>query len=240
MVHPRGKRLFKPIRLAAIREIRRKIIETPGQYSHAQVQRELGLSRQTYLRYFELASQDLTEDLHKLAMNQGDLIRQAAILRERLGQTWAGMRELSNNSSLDPKTRDSMLNAKLASVKLAVMLMKLHDEVAVAYSPTGMVTRSYLSREQQFQQQQQLMDGHNLDDEDDDFEDDEEEEDDVESESESKSSPSPTYSMLGLDPSQFTEQELRYGFAMRWIKGVMTRVDLSDLQRSYYERGKGY
>ncbi|HEX6282798.1 MAG TPA: hypothetical protein VFZ67_11270 [Nitrososphaera sp.] len=200
---------FKPSRLAAIREIRRKIIEAPGQYSHAQIQRELGLSRQTYLRYFELASQDRTEDLHKLAMNQGDILRQAAILRKRLGQTWAEIRELSNNSQFDPKTRDSMVNAKLASVKLAVMLMKLHDEVAVAYSPSGMVTRSYVSREQ-------------------------------EEEEEHSQEQSLTYSTPGLDPGQFFDQELRDGFAMRWVKGVMTRIDISDLQHLYYERGKGY
>lgn len=234
---------FKPSRLAAIREIRRKIIEAPGQYSHAQIQRELGLSRQTYLRYFELASQDRTEDLHKLAMNQGDILRQAAILRKRLGQTWAEIRELSNNSQFDPKTRDSMVNAKLASVKLAVMLMKLHDEVAVAYSPSGMVTRSYVSREQeqsqqQLQQQQQLMTEHNLDDEDDEEEDDVEDEE--EEEEEHSQEQSLTYSTPGLDPGKFFDQELRNGFAMTWVKGVMTRIDISDLQHLYYERGKGY
>lgn len=167
-------------------------------------------------------------------MNQGDLLRHAAIWRKRLGQTWAEIRELSNNSQLDPKTRDSMVNAKLASVKLAVMLMKLHDEVAVAYSPSGMVTRSYVSREQeqsqqQLQQQEQLMTGHNLDDED------EEEEEEEHSQEQSL-----TYSTPGLDPGKFFDQELRNGFAMTWVKGVMTRIDISDLQHLYYERGKGY
>lgn len=167
-------------------------------------------------------------------MNQGDLLRQAAILRKRLGQTWAEIRELSNNSQLDPKTRDSMVNAKLASVKLAVMLMKLHDEVAVDYSPSGMMTRSYVSREQeqsqqQLQQQQQLMTEHNLDDE-----------DDEEEEEEHSQEQSLTYSTPGLGPGQIFDQELRDGFAMRWVKGVMTRIDISDLQHLYYERGKGY
>jgi hypothetical protein len=55
-------------------------------------------------------------------------------LRERLAITWEEVRALSNNSEIDAEERESRVNTKLEAVKLAVMPMKLHDDVVYHHS----------------------------------------------------------------------------------------------------------
>lgn len=118
-------------------------MERATTYSHAEIKRELGLPRQTYLRYFKEASLELTDSFQKLAINQEELLRQIAILRERIAQVWEEIRDLSNNKDLDAKQRDSMVNAKMQSVSLARTLMQIDDEIAFVHAPDGKVTKWY-------------------------------------------------------------------------------------------------
>jgi hypothetical protein len=113
-----------PARKAAINEIRRRLIEQ-NQSSH-QIMAELHLPERTFRRYRTAALKPLIQRL--AAIDHQQLVEQSAILLARVESSLERMTALATDKDLDPKQRDSMIQAEREVLRLASFLLEVAKE----------------------------------------------------------------------------------------------------------------
>jgi hypothetical protein len=194
-----------------------------------------------------------------------------AVYLKRMAQGYDEITELSRDSSIDAKERDSRIEAIKAGQSLAGRLLKIPIWIIQQYNEgqrkgepiaLGKVNNKALANNSETQEVTSASSLNELEDDidyEDDEDDDEEGEpkvftadllnnDNIENSEEVKSTTpgsigpdgeaTPTMSAIDGNLHGYSEQEISDTFAMRWINGVMTKIDLTDVIRKAYEKGK--
>src|SRR5215208_6432779 len=113
---------LKPRRTAAINEIKRRVLDKAQ--SSSEIMQALGLAERTYYRYLDMAFKDEYIEFDKLVTEQ-DLTFYLAVYAKRMAQAYDEITELSRDSSIDAKERDSRIEAIKARQSLAGRLLKI-------------------------------------------------------------------------------------------------------------------
>lgn len=116
-----------PKRRAALREIRRKIIEG---HTHSEIRQQLGLAERTYFRYVHAAFKEDRERLEQSITND-EILNQIAICEERFSSLYANAQSMATNPQIEPETR---IVAQDQAASLATGILKLREESATAIS----------------------------------------------------------------------------------------------------------
>jgi hypothetical protein len=127
-------------------EIRRMVIEGN---SYNEIQSKLGLSKRTFYRYLNSIFDKDRQVLSKV--NEGEVMTQAAILRDRYADIYQTLDEISKDRNIDAEQR---INACAARAELSRSITKIYTE-----APTFIVIqnkkREQEAARQMIEQQQQ-------------------------------------------------------------------------------------
>jgi hypothetical protein len=125
----RPTKYYKPRKKAAMREIRRMIIEGN---SHQEIQRQLDLPSRSYFRYVD---ECFAEDRQRLAQSitNDEILNQISIVEQRLTNMFKNMHDMATNENVEPQDR---IAAERTAGEIAAAILRIRQE-----APIGAITK---------------------------------------------------------------------------------------------------